>query len=111
MLKRLLIIVLAASFILGGLALATAGSKGNFRKGKYLFRKSCRSCHIDGGSAKVLEPATFTMDEWQQAFTAEKAGAYTCKPEWDKLSSKEINDIFSYMHKYAKDSPTPAKCK
>ena len=109
--KRTLILSLIALYILGAVGLATALGDGNHRKGKYLFRQNCRSCHIDGGTATVLEPATFTMEEWTAAFSPEKSATYPCKDEWAKLSADDLNDIYTYMYKYAKDSPTPAKCK
>ena len=111
MTKRAILILLAAVFVFGSVTLASALGDGNHRKGKYLFRKSCRSCHIDGGSAKVLEPATYTMAEWTQAFDAEKAATYPCADNWKEVGAEGINDIYTYLHKFAADSPTPAKCK
>lgn len=95
---------------------ATAGTilalepDGNYRKGKYLFRKNCRSCHVEGGGAMVLEPITYTQAEWIEIFKAENWKDYECADEWKKASEQDIKDIFTYMHNYAKDSPTPAKC-
>ena len=66
---------------------------------------------IHDQQAKVLEPSTFTMSEWTAAFAPEKAGIYPCKAEWEKATPKGIEDIYSYLYKFAKDSPTPAKCK
>ena len=110
MFKRTVIIALAALYILGLTGTVLAEPDGNHRKGKYLFRKSCRSCHIEGGKAKVLEPLTFTMAEWDKVFKPETAAKYPCKPEWDKIGQKDVQDIFTYLYKFAKDSPTPAKC-
>ena len=115
MTRRTIAILLSATYILGCVALAFALGDGNYRKGKYLFRKHCRSCHMENApgaeQAKVLEPITFTMDEWTAAFAPEKAAGYKCKAEWDKVGAEGINDIYTYLHKFAKDSPTPAKCK
>jgi len=95
--------------------LGTAMAGGNYRKGKYLFRKNCRSCHMENATgdkqAKVLEPATYTMSEWTAAFAPEKAATYPCKSAWEKATPKGIEDIYAYLYKFAKDSPTPAKCK
>jgi mono/diheme cytochrome c family protein len=108
--KRLSIAILALTVIFGSLALALAAEPdGNHRKGKYLFRKNCRACHIDGGSANVLQPLTYTMAEWESRFAPEAADGYTCKAEWP-TDPAEVLDIFTYMYKFAKDSPTPAKC-
>ena len=111
MIKRIALTILTLSYVLGCVGLAMALGDGNHRKGKYLFRKHCRTCHIDGGSARVLEPATLTMAEWTAAFQPEKADGYPCKEEWDKVGAEGMNDIYTYLHKYGKDSPTPLKCK
>ena len=111
--KKIFGVVVMGTLILG--FLGSAAADGNYRKGKYLFRKNCRSCHIENApgaqQAKVLEPSTFTMSEWTAAFGSEKASTYPCKAEWDKATPAGIQDIYAYLYKFAKDSPTPAKCK
>ena len=108
MYKRGISLMLALIMVLGAFSLALALGDGNFRKGKYLFRKNCRSCHTEGKSAKDLSPINFTQAEWTKIFTEMTA---PCKDKWTKLKEKDLNDIYTYMHKHAKDSPTPAKCK
>ncbi len=90
-----------------GLVLA-AEKKGNDRKGKYLFRKNCRSCHVEGGSAKELSPVSKTQAEWEKAF--KEYESLSCKDEWRKLSDQDRLDIFTYLHEHAYDSPSPIKC-
>jgi mono/diheme cytochrome c family protein len=109
--RTLIILTLIGVYIIGAFSLAFALGDGNHRKGKYLFRKHCRECHIEEGKAKVLEPLTFTMEEWTKKFQPEAWKEYACADEWAKLSEEDINDIYTYLHKFAKDSPTPAKCK
>lgn len=111
MFKRGFSLVLGLLLVLGTVSLASALGDGNYRKGKYLFRKNCRSCHAEGQKAKDLSPLDKTQAEWVKAFSAEAVAGYPCKDEWAKLSDTDKNDIFTYLHKHAKDSPTPAKCK
>ncbi|BCS89313.1 c-type cytochrome [Pseudodesulfovibrio sediminis] len=82
-----------------------AGGEGNARKGKFLYRKNCRSCH--GKTASDLSPATKTQAEWEALF-ADKA-KIKCSGDWT-IKEKDLIDIYSYLHGYAKDSPSPAKC-
>ncbi|WP_027183628.1 c-type cytochrome [Desulfovibrio inopinatus] len=89
-------------------ALAAESPGGNFRKGKYLFRKNCRSCHAEGAAAKDLSPADKTQAEWTALF--KDASAIPCHADWKGLSESDQLDIFTYMHDFAKDSPSPAKC-
>lgn len=109
MFKKLGITAVTALFLFVSIGISMAGEKGNARKGKYLFRKSCRACHLEGGSAVELSPVSKTQAEWQKTFDA--AGDLKCKDEWAKLSEKDTLDIYSYLHGHAFDSPSPAKCK
>ncbi|WP_029895906.1 c-type cytochrome [Desulfohalovibrio reitneri] len=101
------LVLLVTSLV--GVALA-AEPDGNFRKGKYLFRKNCRTagCHVAGGDGGDLSPATMTQAKWIETFTNWQE--IPCVDSWGGLSDSDRKDIFTYMHDFAKDSPTPAKC-
>ncbi|MBU4563463.1 MAG: cytochrome c [Desulfarculus sp.] len=110
MLKRLIAVLLVLGFIGAGLSLALAsGGTGNSRKGKYLYRKNCRVCHVENGKAKELSPISMTQAQWKTTFDARDK--VPCKAEWAKMSDKDLGDIYAYLWGHAKDSPSPAKCK
>lgn len=88
-----------------------AAKKGNGRKGKYLFRKQCRTCHIENGEAKALSPISKTQAQWIAIFKDGGHKKVKCQAEWAKRSEKDLRDIFTYMHDHAFDSPSPMKCK
>lgn len=88
-----------------------ASEKGNGRKGKYLFRKNCRSCHSETGSAKELSPISKTQADWQAVFENEAFKELSCEAEWEKRSEQDLQDIYAYMYDHAFDSPSPLKCK
>lgn len=90
---------------------ALAAKKGNGRKGKYLFRKHCRTCHIEDGTATALSPISKTQAKWTAAFKKEAYGKLKCSEEWNKRKEKDLLDIYTYMHDHAFDSPSPLKCK
>lgn len=108
--KKLLMVLIALCFLLVMVGTGFAGGKkkGNEKKGKYLFRKKCRACHIDGGAAKALSPNSKTQAQWARAFTKYKR--LKCVDEWNKLSEKDRKDILSYLYNHAFDSPAPATC-
>lgn len=94
-------LILALSVV--GMAFA---AEGNARKGKYLYRQKCRSCH--GASASDLSPSSKTQAEWKKVFA--KPEAIKCFKDWKGVTPEEKTDIFTYLHDFAKDSPSPAKC-
>jgi len=111
--QRICSIVLIVVFLLTFIGLAMAGGKGNARKGKYLYRKNCRICHKEGATGdkvgKPLSPISKTQAEWQQVFDNYKELA--CKAAWEKLSEKDLRDIYAHLWGHAFDSPSPAKCQ
>lgn len=111
MFKKLGIILISLTLVLVFSSLGFSADNGNARKGKYTFRKNCRSCHNDSGSAVSISPDSKTQDQWTRQFKASKVEKLACKDEWVKLSEQDRLDIFTYLHKYAFDSPSPAKCK
>lgn len=96
----------AIFLVLAVFGMALAFGDGNARKGKYLYRKNCRTCH--GQTASDLSPNTYTQAEWAEKF--QDPSTLPCSGDWQNVKENEVNDIFTYLHDYAKDSPTPAKC-
>ena len=103
--------MLLVIIVLGFSGLVFCAEEGNSRKGKYTFRKSCRSCHNDTGPAVSISPDSKTQDQWTRQFKPKSYEKLACKDEWVKLSEQDRLDIYTYLHQYAFDSPTPAKCK
>ena len=81
-------------------------NKGNKSKGRYIFKKKCRTCHNDG-EAKKLSPASKKMAEWEEAFKPEKIETYMCKYKIKFLKPNDFNDIYTYLYDFAADSPNP----
>lgn len=110
MFKRLICLMLVVAFALTSVGMAFAiDADGNKRKGKYLYRKNCRTCHAEGKEASDMSPASKVQADWKAIF--EKM-SMECKGKWgEKVNEKAIADIYTYLYKHAKDSPSPAKCK
>jgi len=113
MIQRISAVLIATVFLLVTIGLAGAGSNGNSRKGKYLYRKTCRACHKEGATGdrvgKPLSPISKTQADWQKVFDEHKN--LPCNDQWEKLSEKDLKDIYAYLYGHAFDSPSPAKCK
>jgi len=102
--KRNTSILVALVLVFAAVSLAFA--EGNARKGKYLYRQKCRTCH--GVSASDLSPNSKTQADWKKTFA--KWEGIKCAKDWKGVSAEDRTDIFTYLHDYAKDSPSPAKC-
>jgi hypothetical protein len=95
--------------LLISLGLSLAQENGNARKGKFLFRKNCRACHVQGGSAKELGPNSKTQAQWDEAF--KNIDKLKCGDQWAQLSEKDKTDMYAQLWGHAFDSPSPEKCE
>lgn len=109
MLKKMILVLITVGFIVSTFGAAMAFQKGNDRKGKYLFRKTCRTCHKDGASAKALGPNSKTQAQWERTF--KNYERLDCADHWKKLSDSDRKDMLSFLYDHAYDSPTPATCQ
>ena len=107
--KKVGSILIIMIFLFAFIGIVMAEGKGNSRKGKYLFRKNCRTCHCEGGSAKPLSPIDKTQAQWDEVF--KNIDKIQCSKEWAKLSEKDRDDMYAHLWGHAFDSPSPAKCK
>ena len=101
------------TLLLLGLLLAAIGTTsalaidgGNPRKGKYLFKKNCKTCHAEGAEAADLTPLSKTMSQWDRAFSKKKLGPKCL----EGLSEQEILDINQFLFDHAADSAQPETC-
>jgi cytochrome c5 len=101
-----LIAALLVAALAGGTALAAEG--GNPKKGKYLYKKSCKTCHAAGGEGGELTPMSKTCAQWDRFFENDK---HKAKPEvLQGLSEQDLKDIQQFLHDHAADSDQPQTC-
>lgn len=102
LLKATLLLSLAALIAVS--ALAAEG--GNPRKGKHLYKKSCKSCHGSGGAGGELTPMSKTQAQWDRFFDKKKHD----EDAWKGLSEKDMQDVQQFLFDHAADSPQPQTC-
>ncbi len=101
-----LLIYLTVACIFATVALAAEG--GNPKKGKYLFKKTCKACHTEGGAAKALTPLSKTQAQWDRFIIK---GEHPNKAEaFKNLSEPDIKDINQFLFDHAADSDQPETC-
>lgn len=104
-------VVKIVSTVALSLSLVTAAyavDGGNPKKGKYLYKKECKTCHSKGDSAGELTPMSKTMSQWDRYF---KRNKHKKKPEvFEALSDKDKLDIQQFLYDHAADSDQPQSC-
>ena len=100
--KPLLFLTLAA-FIATS---AMAAEGGNPRKGKHLFKKTCKTCHAADGAGGEVTPMTKTQAQWDRLFDKKKHD----EEAWKDLSEQDLKDIQQFLYDHAADSPQPQTC-
>ena len=95
--------------LIAALTVPLAAQGGSDTKGKFFFKKSCKSCHTSGGSAKEVTPLSKTQAQWKAYFAAGKH-----KKGAEKLDSlvkpEQVKDVQTFLVNYASDSPQPETC-
>ena len=87
-----------------------AETKGSDAKGKFYYKKDCKSCHVAGGGASVLTPLSKTTGQWKKFFESGghgKAGG-TLSPKY--CTPEQLLDIKTFLINHASDSPQPETC-
>lgn len=100
--KPALLLTLAA--FIATAALAAEG--GNPRKGKHLFKKTCKTCHASDGAGGEVTPMTRTQKQWDRFFDKKKHD----EDAWKGLSEQDLKDIQQFLYDHAADSPQPQTC-
>jgi len=100
------ILALAA---LAALPLA-AQQKGSDTKGKYYYKKSCKTCHVEGGGAVALTPLSHTQAQWKRIFEAGRHGKEATPFAPKLVTPDQLLDIKTFLINHASDSPQPETC-
>lgn len=102
LLKPALFLTLAV--LIGTAAMASEG--GNPRKGKHLFKKSCKACHTSGAEGGEVTPMTKTQAQWDRLFDKKKHNGEA----WKDIADQDLKDIQQFLFDHAADSPQPQTC-
>ena len=95
--------------LIAALVAPLAAQGGSDTKGKFFFKKTCKSCHAAGKSAKEITPLSKTQAQWKAYFAAGKhnkgkdALTKVLKPE-------QVKDVQTFLVNHASDSPQPETC-
>jgi cytochrome c553 len=98
------VILLTLATFIATAALSAEG--GNPRKGKALFKKTCKECHAKGAVGGEITPLSKTMQQWDRYFEKLQHNPDGLKG----LSEQDLKDIHQFLFDHAADSPQPETC-
>lgn len=103
---RTLLVLLLATILATSFAFAAEG--GNPKKGKALFKKSCKECHSSGGAGGEISPLSKTQAQWDRYFETDN---HSKNPDAIKnISPADMKDIQQFLFDHAADSDQPQTC-
>ncbi len=102
LIKPVLFLTLAA--FIATAAIAAEG--GNPRKGKHLFKKTCKTCHSSGDEAGEFTPMSKIQSQWDRFFDKKDHD----EKAWKDISEQDLKDIQQFLFDHAADSPQPQTC-
>ena len=95
--------------VIAALAAPLAAQGGSDTKGKFFFKKSCKSCHAPNSGAKEITPLSKTQAQWKAYFAAGKHNKGAEKLE-SLVKPEQVKDVQAFLTNHASDSPQPMTC-
>jgi cytochrome c5 len=97
--------IVTAAVLAAGVALAA----GNETKGKFYFKKTCKTCHGKGGQGGEITPISKTQEQWNRYFAkgVHNKGAQKLT---DVVPAEQLPDMQTFLVNHAADSPQPETC-
>jgi cytochrome c553 len=95
------------SFLACGLIMAEG--KGNDKKGKFYFKKTCKTCHAKDGEGGEVTPMDKTQSQWERYFVKDehKDGAESLE---SVAPADQLVHIQTFLVNHAADSDQPETC-
>ena len=81
--------------------------KGSDKKGKFFYKKTCKSCHGKDGDGGEVTPISKTIKQWERYFKKDKHGENKLSKEFD---STQLIHIRTFLINHAADSDQPETC-
>ena len=103
---KLLILFLSLSL---STSVALLGSGGSETKGRYYFKKTCKTCHKKGGEGYEVTPLTKTTAQWKAYFETGKHAAGKARLT-SVMDEGKLLHVATYLQAHASDSPQPETC-
>ena len=101
-------VLVAIACLATAVAVVAGGSE---TKGKFYFKKTCKTCHVAGKPGKEVTPLTKTQAQWKAYFAADKHNKGKEKlGTGTDLKPEQMKDVMTFLIQHASDSPQPMTC-
>ena len=104
--KRMQSTIITLTLLALTTSFALAAEGGNPKKGKYLYKKSCKTCHVAGSEGGELTPLSKTQAQWDRFFEKNGEG---CPGHADAAES-DLKHVQQFLFDHAADSDQPETC-
>lgn len=86
--------------------------KGSDKKGKYWFKKTCKTCHGKDSEGGELTPMSKTIKQWQRVFDKDRHFKTDEKTESlsESFEAEQLIHIKTFLINHAADSDQPETC-
>ena len=107
--KGLKLLIATLSLSLCASAALLPGAGGSETKGKYYFKKTCKTCHTKDGEGGEVTPISKTTAQWKAYFEAGSHQAGKAKLT-GIMDEEKLLHVATYLEAHASDSPQPETC-
>lgn len=86
--------------------------KGSDKKGKYWFKKTCKSCHGKDADGGEVTPISKTIKQWERYFKKDRHYKTDEKTEMlgETFDAEQLIHIQTFLINHAADSDQPETC-
>ncbi len=92
-----------------------AEEEGNYRKGLYYYKNTCKKCHnlSEIGDGKSHQPHTrcITQKDWITNIKSKKFDMYGCKKIEEEICDKNLKHVYKYLHTPSEEEPYVTNCR
>ena len=86
---------------------STKQVKPSDKKGKYFFKKTCKSCHGKKDDGGEVTPMSKTIKQWERYFKKDKHGEKKLSEEFE---AEQLIHVKFFLINHAADSDQPETC-
>lgn len=111
--KSLIILSIFSGLLLA--STAVSNEAGNYRKGLYYYKNTCKKCHtlteVGDGKTKQSHEKCISEKEWIADFQSKKFDMVGCKEIEKELCLENLKHVYKYLHTPSEEEPDATNCR